>query len=80
MKITNSENRTAKKEPCINSLDICFSTPLEYKILKLFSESKVGSSTNPKFANAVTANEIKRGSFLESFLSSIRSKMYANRK
>ena len=33
-----------------------------------------------KFANAVTANEIKRGSFLESFLSSIRSKMYANRK
>ncbi len=33
-----------------------------------------------KFASTVTENEIKRGSFLESFLSSIRSKMYANRK
>ena len=33
-----------------------------------------------KFASAVTENDIKRGSFLESFLSSIRSKMYANRK
>ena len=29
-----------------------------------------------KFAETVTANEIKRGGFLESFLSSIREKMY----
>lgn len=32
-----------------------------------------------KFAEKVTENNIKRGSFLESFLSSIREKMYANR-
>ena len=32
-----------------------------------------------KFAEKVTENDIKRGSFLESFLSSIREKMYANR-
>ena len=33
-----------------------------------------------KFAEAITVNEIKRGSFIDSFLSSIREKMYANRK
>ncbi len=32
-----------------------------------------------KFAEAITANEIKRGGFIDSFLSSIREKMYANR-
>ncbi len=33
-----------------------------------------------KFAEAVTVNEIRRGSFIESFLSSIREKMYANKR
>ena len=33
-----------------------------------------------KFAEAVTVNEIRRGSFIDSFLSSIREKMYANKK
>ena len=33
-----------------------------------------------KFAEAITVNEIKRGSFIDSFLSSIREKMYANKK
>ena len=33
-----------------------------------------------KFAEVITVNEIKRGSFIDSFLSSIREKMYANRK
>tara|TARA_E500000178_G_C16798674_1_gene651412 strand:- start:353 stop:826 length:474 start_codon:yes stop_codon:yes gene_type:complete len=33
-----------------------------------------------KFAKAETPNEITRGSFIESFLSSIRTKMYANKK
>ena len=32
-----------------------------------------------KFAEKVTENDIKRVHFLESFLSSIREKMYANR-
>ena len=34
---------------------------------------------NYKFAEKITENDIKRGSFLESFLSSIREKMNANR-
>ncbi len=33
-----------------------------------------------KFAKAETPNEVSRGSFIESFLSSIRTKMYANKK
>ena len=33
-----------------------------------------------KFAETVTANEIKRGGFLESFLSSIREKMYSGKR
>ncbi len=33
-----------------------------------------------KFAEVVTTNDIRRGSFIESFLSSIREKMYANRR
>tara|TARA_Y100001970_G_C13721952_1_gene597112 strand:- start:66 stop:539 length:474 start_codon:yes stop_codon:yes gene_type:complete len=33
-----------------------------------------------KFAEATTANEITRGSFIDSFLSSIREKMYSNKK
>ena len=33
-----------------------------------------------KFAEAKTANEIKRGSFIDSFLSSIREKMYAGKR
>ena len=33
-----------------------------------------------KFAEAITVNEVKRGSFIDSFLSSIREKMYAGRK
>ena len=33
-----------------------------------------------KFAEAVTVNEIRRGSFIDSFLSSIREKMYANKR
>ena len=33
-----------------------------------------------KFAEAVTVNEIRRGGFIDSFLSSIREKMYANKK
>tara|TARA_B100000401_G_scaffold398662_1_gene309432 strand:- start:30 stop:500 length:471 start_codon:yes stop_codon:yes gene_type:complete len=33
-----------------------------------------------KFAEAVTENEIRKGNFIESFLSSIRAKMYSNRK
>lgn len=32
-----------------------------------------------KFAEAITPTEVKRGSFIESFLASIREKMYANR-
>tara|TARA_A100001011_G_C14311491_1_gene845827 strand:+ start:2709 stop:3176 length:468 start_codon:yes stop_codon:yes gene_type:complete len=32
-----------------------------------------------KFAEAVTENEIRKGNFIESFLSSIRAKMYSNR-
>ena len=32
-----------------------------------------------KFAEAVTENEIRNGNFIESFLSSIRAKMYSNR-
>ena len=33
-----------------------------------------------KFAETITANEIKRGGFLESFLSSIREKMYSGKR
>tara|TARA_Y100000590_G_C15231709_1_gene830381 strand:- start:142 stop:612 length:471 start_codon:yes stop_codon:yes gene_type:complete len=33
-----------------------------------------------KFAEAITVNDVTRGSFIESFLASIREKMYANRK
>ena len=33
-----------------------------------------------KFAEKVTPNDIRKGSFIESFLTSIRQKMYANRK
>ncbi len=33
-----------------------------------------------KFVEAVTVNEISRGSFLESFLSSIREKMYSGKR
>ncbi len=33
-----------------------------------------------KFAEAITVNEVKRGSFIDSFLSSIREKMYAGKK
>ena len=33
-----------------------------------------------KFSQAVTANNVRRGSFIESFLSSIREKMLANKK
>ncbi len=33
-----------------------------------------------KFAEVVTVNEIRRGSFIDSFLSSIREKMYANKR
>ena len=33
-----------------------------------------------KFAEAETPNEVRRGSFLQSFLTSLRSKMYANQK
>ena len=33
-----------------------------------------------KFAEAITVNEVKRGSFIDSFLSSIREKMYSNKK
>jgi len=33
-----------------------------------------------KFAEVVTVNEIRRGSFIDSFLSSIREKMYSNKK
>ena len=33
-----------------------------------------------KFAEAITVNEVRRGSFIDSFLSSIREKMYAGRK
>ena len=32
-----------------------------------------------KFAEAVTENEIRKGNFIESFISSIRAKMYSNR-
>ena len=32
-----------------------------------------------KFAEAITPTEVKKGSFIESFLASIREKMYANR-
>jgi len=35
---------------------------------------------NYKFAEVVTTNEVSRGGFLESFLASIREKMYANKK
>jgi len=35
---------------------------------------------NYKFAEAVTINEVSRGGFLESFLASIREKMYAGKK
>ncbi len=35
---------------------------------------------NYKFAEAETENNITKGSFIESFLSSIREKMYSNRK
>ena len=31
-----------------------------------------------KFAEAKTENEVKRGSFLQSFLTSLRNKMYSN--
>ena len=33
-----------------------------------------------KFAQSVTVNEVKRGGFVESFLSSVRQKMYSNRR
>jgi hypothetical protein len=33
-----------------------------------------------KFAKKVTPNDVARGSFIDSFLSSIREKMNANRK
>ncbi len=31
-----------------------------------------------KFAEVTTKNEVKRGSFLQSFLTSLRNKMYSN--
>ena len=33
-----------------------------------------------KFAKSTTPNEVSRGGFIDSFLSSIREKMYANRR
>ena len=51
-----------------------------YGILKekiLYNKSDMNSY---KFAEVTTPNDIRRGSFIESFLSSIREKMYANKK
>ena len=33
-----------------------------------------------EFAKSITPNEVSRGGFIDSFLSSIREKMYANRR
>ncbi len=51
-----------------------------YGILKekiLYNKSDMNSY---KFAEVTTPNDIRRGSFIESFLSSIREKMQANKK
>ena len=51
-----------------------------YGILKekiLYNKSDMNSY---KFAEVTTPNDIRRGSFIESFLSSIREKMYANKR
>ncbi len=48
---------------------------LEEKIL--YKKSDMNSY---KFAKKVTPNDVARGSFIDSFLSSIREKMNANRK
>ena len=52
----------------------------DYGILKEKILYNKNDMNNYKFAEAVTENDISKGSFLESFLSSIREKMYSNRK
>ena len=52
----------------------------EQGILKekiIYNKKNINKYKSPE---AITVNEIKRGSFIDSFLSSIREKMYANRK
>ena len=52
----------------------------DYGILKEKILYNKNDMNNYKFAEAVTENDISKGSFLESFLSSIREKMYSNKR
>ena len=52
----------------------------DYGILKEKILYNKNDMNDYKFTKKITYNEIKRGGFVESFLSSVRQKMYANRK
>ena len=52
----------------------------KYGILKTKSFLNKDDINQMKFSNKITENNLAKTSFVESFLSSIRSKMYSNRK
>ena len=52
----------------------------EYGILKEKILYNKKDMNDYKFAEVVTTNKVSRGGFIDSFLASIREKMYANKK